>query len=102
LLLVSKANYEVLTEAGAEGAPDLVVEILSPKTAHLDKKAKRRVYARSGVTELWIIDPELRLIHVYALRQDPERPAFTISERESFTSTLLPGLRIRAARVFRS
>src|SRR2546429_6733125 len=41
----------------AEGAPDLVAEILSPKTARFDKGVKREVYARTGVKELWIIDP---------------------------------------------
>jgi len=44
----SNERESVLTEAGAEGAPNFVVEILSPRTAQLDRVPKRRVYARSG------------------------------------------------------
>jgi Uma2 family endonuclease len=41
------------------GAPDLVVEILSPATARRDMGEKLRIYAESGVTEYWIVDPAL-------------------------------------------
>jgi Uma2 family endonuclease len=46
LVFVARAHYSILTEAGAEGAPDLVIEILSAQTAHLDRQLKLRVYAR--------------------------------------------------------
>lgn len=101
LVFVSKKNFSILTAAGAEGAPDFLVEILSPKTAELDKKAKRRVFARAGVRELWIIDPEARRIRVYYLQQDAERPAATWSEKDTFTSPHFPGLRINGAAVFK-
>ena len=52
LVFISKARAHILTDAGAEGAPDLVVEILSPKTARLDRNKKRLVCARAGVQEL--------------------------------------------------
>ena len=48
ILVVLNDRLSILTDAGAEGAPDFVVEILSPKTARLDKDNKRRVYATSG------------------------------------------------------
>ncbi len=101
ILFVSKANYSILTDAGAAGAPDFVVEILSPKTAFLDKKSKRRVFARSGVKELWIVDPDTRTIHVYFLQDDPEHPATAYSEKDTFTSPHFPGLKIRAAKIFK-
>lgn len=62
IVFIAKANYAILTDAGAEGAPDFIVEILSPKTAFLDKKSKRKVYTRSGVKELWFVDPDTRLV----------------------------------------
>src|SRR5438445_9899908 len=68
VLFVSKKN-NILTPGGAEGAPDFIVEILSPKTAFLDKKSKRRVYARSGVKELWIVDPHLKTNPAYFLQK---------------------------------
>ena|SRR5205823_7249125 len=102
LVFVSKKNLPILSSAGAEGAPDFLVEILSPKTADLDRKPKRRVAARSGVKELWIVDPETKLIHVYFLQKEPERPAMTYSEKDTFGSPHCPGLKIKGATVFKS
>ncbi|HYT61939.1 MAG TPA: Uma2 family endonuclease [Haliangiales bacterium] len=101
LVFVSRKNLSILTHAGAEGTPDFLVEILSPKTAGLDKKPKRRVAARSGVKELWIVDPETKLVHVYFLQKDAERPAATWSEKDTFASPHFPGLKIKGATVFK-
>ena len=100
ILVVLNERLSILTDAGAEGAPDFVVEILSPKTARLDRDNKRRVYATSGVRELWIIAPEPRTIEVYLLGQDAANPAATYRETDTFESALLPGLRFNAARIF--
>jgi Uma2 family endonuclease len=101
VVFIAKANYAILTDAGVSGAPDFIVEILSPKTAFLDKKSKRQIYARSGVKELWLVDPDTRTIHVYFLQDDPEHPAAAHSEKDTFTSPHFPGLKISAARIFR-
>lgn len=100
ILVVFNEQREILTDAGAEGAPDFVVEILSPKTARLDKDNKRRVYATSGVRELWIIAPETRQIQVYLLTQDPANPAAAYGECDAFESALFPGLQFNAAAIF--
>lgn len=101
VVFVARPNYSILTDAGCEGAPDFIVEILSPKTAHLDKKAKRSVYARAGVKELWIVDPDGKWIQVYLLQKDAERPAATCSEKDMFTSPHFPGLKISGAKIFK-
>ena len=101
VLFVSKKN-DILTPAGAEGAPDFIVEILSPKTAFLDKKNKRRVYARCGVKELWIIDPDIKTIQVYFLQKDAERPAANYTEKDTFTSPHFPALKFKAAEIFKA
>jgi Uma2 family endonuclease len=101
LVFVSKKNRSVLTSAGAEGAPDFLVEILSLKTAELDKKPKRRVFARSGVKELWIIDPDTKRVHVYFLQKDAERPTAIHTEKDTFTSPHFPGLKIKCATIFK-
>ncbi|PYK98161.1 MAG: Uma2 family endonuclease [Verrucomicrobia bacterium] len=101
LVFVSKKNQSILTYAGAEGAPDFIVEILSPKTAGLDKKSKRRVFARCGVKELWLIDPEPKLVHVYFLQKDAERPAAIYREQDTFTSPHFPGLKIKGVTIFK-
>ncbi len=101
IVFFSKANEYRLTDAGAEGAPDFIVEILSAKTAFLDKKSKRRIYARSGVQELWLVDPDTKTIHVYHLQEDPENPIASYSARQMFTSPHFPGLKISGPKVFK-
>lgn len=59
-----------LTEAGARGAPDLVVEILSPSTSRKDLSVKFDLYERHGVREYWVVDPGNKSVQVW--RQKPE------------------------------
>jgi Uma2 family endonuclease len=99
ILYVSKGN-RVLTPAGAQGAPDFVVEVLSRKTAHLDKNPKRRVYTRCGVKEYWIVDPGSRSIRVYYLQDDPEQPVAIYGEDDTFNSPHFPGLKFKGRAVF--
>jgi Uncharacterized protein conserved in cyanobacteria len=67
--LVAFADRSKLTVAGARGAPDLVVEVLSPSTSKKDLSEKYRLYERSGVREYWVVDPNGCSIQVY--RRDP-------------------------------
>jgi Uma2 family endonuclease len=101
IVFVKKANSEVLTDAGIEGTPDFVVEILSPSDAYLDKKAKLRVYARSGVTELWLVDPDTQTVQVFYLQRDARKPAATFGQDDTFTSPHFPGLKISGREVFK-
>jgi Uma2 family endonuclease len=101
LLIVLNENRGILTDAGVEGAPDFVVEILSPKTRHLDLVQKKRIYARMGIKELWIIDPDQKEVTIYRFDQDPTNPVAKLSGEENLSSPLLPGLNIAFQEVFR-
>jgi Uma2 family endonuclease len=101
LLIVLNENRRILTDAGAEGAPDLVVEILSAKTRQLDLVHKKRVYARMGIKELWMIDPDQGEVTVYRFDRDPADPVNKLSELEAISSPLLPGFRIALPVLFR-
>jgi Uma2 family endonuclease len=101
LLIVLNANRNILTDSGAEGPPDFVVEILSPKTRQLDLVNKKRVYARLGVKELWIIDPEPGTIDLYRLAENADKPIQTIYPSGVLETPLLPGFRLPAERIFR-
>jgi Uma2 family endonuclease len=79
----------------------LVVEIVSPSTAQLDKTSKRRVYVRAGVKEMWLVDPLLRQVHVYDFARDPAKAVRLVEDDETFESALLPGLTIAAADAFK-
>ena len=101
LLVVLNQNRFILTDDGAQGPPDFIVEILSPKTRQLDLVNKKRVYARLGVKELWIIDPETGTVAAYRFEQDPADPVSIWTEDETAASPLLPGFSIRVASIFR-
>ncbi|MBM3853284.1 MAG: Uma2 family endonuclease, partial [Verrucomicrobia bacterium] len=101
LLFLAASRLSLRQEDGLHGAPDLVIEVLSPATSQLDKKAKRALYARTGVKEMWLVDPILQQIHLYDFARDPARAVRLIEDDESFESPLLPGLRVNAAEVFR-
>jgi Uma2 family endonuclease len=100
LYYVSNARRAILSDQGARGAPDLIVEILSPKTAKLDRGVKREIYARSGVEEMWIVDPALKEIEVYRFAKGVGVPVGTFGVRQKFESPLFLGLTIDVSRVF--
>ena len=87
-------------ESALDGAPDLVVEILSPGTAGRDLGAKRAVYERFGVPEYWIVDPIAATIQVLALTDGAYREAALYRRDQTLLSPLLAGLEIPLAKVF--
>ncbi|MER2552481.1 MAG: Uma2 family endonuclease [Thauera sp.] len=66
--LVVVCDRRKLDERGCRGAPDWVVEVLSPSTAGHDLILKRRLYARAGVREYWLVHPVDRVVTVYRLQ----------------------------------
>jgi Uma2 family endonuclease len=101
VLFISKDRENILADDGAHGAPDLVIEIISPSNAHLEKTAKRAVYARTGVKEFWLVDPHLQQIHLYDFAANPAKFVRIVDEDETFETATLPGLVVAAAEVFK-
>jgi Uma2 family endonuclease len=97
---ISNERLNILTKQGPVGAPDLVVEVLSRSTAKLDKGPKLRVYARSGVKELWLVDKERKEVAVYRFAEAISEPVATVRGRQKLTTPLLPGLKLALAEVF--
>jgi Uma2 family endonuclease len=90
-----------LDDRGCNGAPDLVIEILSPSTARYDRMVKFRKYREAGVREYWIADPEEKILNTYILKNG-EYAAAVYGETESVPVTVLPGCTIDLAAVFES
>ncbi len=76
IFFVSRQRFDILSETQVVGAPDLVVEILSPSTAHRDRRIKLDLYRRRGVPEYWIVDPERDMVEVWRFGRRPERECF--------------------------
>ena len=70
LIIVGTARTSIITARALEGAPDVVVEILSPSTRDRDEHIKRRLYERFGVREYWLVDSEAETLIAY--RRDDE------------------------------
>jgi Uma2 family endonuclease len=103
LLVVLADQRDILTEKHVRGAPAIVVEILSPGTRSRDETLKRRLYARTGVREYWIVDPDRRTIAVCrqtAPGQLERAGELTAAAGDVLASPLLPGLSPPLAVVF--
>jgi len=103
LLYMSTARAaEILTTANVQGVPELVVEIGSPSTRKRDETIKRRLYERSGVSEYWVVDPELDVVRVYRREGDGFGRAVELSTEvgDVLTTPLLPGLELPLSRIF--
>ncbi len=100
ILFVSNDRREIITPANIQGAPDLVVEILSPSTRRNDRGHKLDVYSRYGVWEYWIVDPDAGLVEVLAAGDSGLALAATFSLEDVLVSPLLPGLAVELDQVF--
>ena len=97
LLFVAADQSEIVTEKNVQGAPALVIEILSPGTRKTDEHIKRRLFEREGVREYWLVDPELDLVNVFRRRSDGSFPCEVELSREAhdiLTTPVMPGLSI--------
>ncbi len=65
ILFIANERLDIIGEDWIRGAPDLVIEILSPSTARRDRTLKLNLYQRQGVAEYWIVDPETKTVEVW-------------------------------------
>ena len=101
LIFVSTANLSIVTKRCIEGAPDLVIEILSPSTQSTDRGEKMRLYKAHKVKEYWIVDPRNQSVEVYEWQEgDYEMVSFAIDNGE-VQSTVLEGLSIDLMQIFK-
>lgn len=93
-------DLEKLDEHGCIGAPDVVVEILSPSNNSKDLKNKYQAYEEAGVKEYWIVSPQNRTLLIYTLRSGKFIPSRLMTEGDVVQSTVLPGFSIDLAAMF--
>jgi Uma2 family endonuclease len=100
LYITEDRKAEIIKER-IEGAPDLVIEILSPSSAYYDLRQKKDVYEKYGVKEYIIVDPIARNADLYVLKDG----AYYLHQRgwigEHLNSVILPGLTFDLDKIFR-
>ena len=94
LLFISRAREHAITDENVRGAPDLVIEILSPSTADRDVGYKHDLYGRHGVLEYWIVDPMAETVAVHRQRDGRLELAGAFGRRDSLGTALLEGLQV--------
>lgn len=100
LVFIAKAQGRVPGNFNRfEGAPVLVVEVISPSSRRYDRADKFNLYARSGIPEYWVVDPKNRTFDLFVLHSDNYTRAEP-NEAGLFESRVLPGLRIDPQAVF--
>ncbi len=103
LALVRNERWDqVVTGEKFTGAPDLVIEVMSPgkENRNRDLLVKRQLYAKYDIAEYWIVDAENRLVEVYRLRDDRLENAATFRNGEEITSPLLPSFQLAVSAIF--
>lgn len=102
LVFVAADRSAIVTAANIQGAPTLVIEILSEGTRKIDEVFKRARYERFGIPEYWIVDPELETVKIFhGSAQGYGRPEERSLERnEVLTSSLLPDFHLPLALLF--
>lgn len=103
LVFVSAVRTSIITEKNIQGAPDLLIEILSETTRKTDEIIKRKLYERYGVGEYWIVDPELETVKVYRMTPDGYSRAAELSREagDAIRTPLLSELSIPLIDLFR-
>ena len=98
VLFVVKTRTSIIEHAFIRGAPDFVVEVLSPTTASIDRGQKLALYERSGVREYWIVDPQARTVEVHDFGSP--RRVMVHDDRRAIESVSAPGLQVSVAEIF--
>jgi Uma2 family endonuclease len=102
LLWISSTRAFIITEKNIQGAPDLIIEILSDSTRKIDKITKRKLYEQFGVLEYWIIDPVLETVRTYRMTDGryQKLPDLSLEANETLVTPLLPDLQIPLSEIF--
>ena len=100
ILFVSNARAGIVTRANIQGAPDLVVEVLSPATVQYDRGYKELLYGRHGVLEYWLVDPDAETVEVQVAGDQGLQSHAILHRGDRLTSPLLEGFSIDLEETF--
>lgn len=101
ILFISKErDFIVDLHEGILGAPDLIVEIISPGSIRRDRVDKKNLYERFAVREFWLIDPANRTVEIYVMQENAYALHQFLEAEGKATSKVLPDLEVEIATIF--
>jgi len=100
IIYISPERLSIIFETNIQGAPDLVVEVLSPSTQKYDRKHKSQLYYTNGVKEYWLIDPAMQLAEIFSREDKGWYRSGVYDEEDILASPLLTDLEINLKEVF--
>jgi Uma2 family endonuclease len=100
IFFIRKNNLQIIQETEVIGAPDLVIEILSPSNASYDRVEKFEVYQAAAVPEYWLVDYQAKTIEIFSLGEGAYQLAQKYELGDTITSAQLPGFQLPVERVF--
>jgi len=90
-----------IDEKGCYGAPDLILEVLSPSSSTKDMKDKLKLYEQAKVKEYWVVEPHDGIIHVFVLKDDGKYMSkYPVTAEDAITSEIIKDLQIDLKKVF--
>jgi Uma2 family endonuclease len=95
ILFVVKERLAIVKHDRIEGAPDILVEVLSPSNWFVDRRMKFEIYAKAGVREYWIVDPKARTIELFALLESRYELRGKFGVGEIVRSEVLHGFEVK-------
>jgi Uma2 family endonuclease len=101
IVFVARERAGIVTERAVEGAPDLIVEILSRGTTRRDRVAKRNAYARYGVRHCWLVDPGETTLEAFELIEGAYHFVAAVAGEDGFRPRLFPDLVIPLPELWR-
>lgn len=99
--VVLNHRTQLISTRGIEGAPNIVVEVLSPSSETLDRGRKAELYYRYGVEELWLVDPAAQCVEHFERGQASFTLIGAISGDQKLETKLLPGFSLTCSKLFR-
>ena len=99
-MFISKERLNIITEKNIQGAPDLIVEIISPTSEYRDRVIKRKLYSKYGVKEYWLVDLEKKEIEVMVLGESGLETVKIYKKTDILESLVLKGIKIKLDDIF--
>ncbi|MBI5193295.1 MAG: Uma2 family endonuclease [Nitrospirae bacterium] len=101
ILFITKERLNIIGDKNLQGAPDLVIEILSENNAYRDLIQKKKIYARYGVKEYWIVVPGEKTIDIHILNDKIYQLYKTYGEEDTLESQILKGFKMELKGIFK-